>query len=490
QVHKLSHVNINPYIGVCITAPNICIVSEACGRGSLADVLINDDIKLDWTFKMSFATDIAAGMEALHASEVSFHGNLTSSNCLVDRMWVCKIADYGLQRFSKHTYEPEEQLTGQTGKSLWMAPEHMRNASSTGSQPGDVYSFGVILSEIVTRCEPFETLRATTSILRRIMSTEFPPLRPTLNADDCDPTITKFIKQCWSEEPSARPTFRDIKKSMRKINGGRSLRLVDSMLGKMDIYSNNLEVLVEERTRQLEAEKAKTDQLLYEMLPRPVADQLKSGKSVEAELFDQVTVFFSDIVGFTKLSSSSTPIQVVTFLNDLYTYFDNIIPNYDVYKVETIGDAYMVVSGLPEKNRDRHAGEIATMALHLLCDIRTFKIRHVPDTRLVSSYSLLLIITCLFYLIFSGPAVAGVVGIKKPRYDVFGDTVNVASRMESNGVPNRIHISAECRKALLNLGGYHMERRGEIELKGKGKVITYFLNGKDGFNRVRPEPSN
>jgi len=115
---------------------------------------------------------------------------------------------------------------------------------------------------------------------------------------------------------------------------------------------------------------------------RPIAEDLKLGRSVTAESFSCVTIYFSDIVGFTSLAARCTPLQVVHFLNDLYTCFDNIIDAHDVYKVETIGDAYMVVSGLPVRNGNKHAGEIATMALNLLSSTRDFTIQHLPNSRL------------------------------------------------------------------------------------------------------------
>lgn len=176
-------------------------------------------------------------------------------------------------------------------------------------------------------------------------------------------------------------------------------------MAMMEKYANNLEQLVDERTDQLQEEKKKTEALLLEMLPRPVAEQLKRGNKVEAESYDMVTIYFSDIVGFTQMSAESTPLQVVDFLNDLYTCFDSIIGNYDVYKVETIGDAYMCVSGLPIRNGNIHAGEIASMSLHLLEAIREFKIRHRPLDTLKLRIG-----------IHSGPVCAGVVGLKMPRY--------------------------------------------------------------------------
>ncbi|GLH12697.1 Receptor-type guanylate cyclase Gyc76C [Gryllus bimaculatus] len=227
---------------------------------------------------------------------------------------------------------------------------------------------------------------------------------------------------------------------------------MDDLLRRMEQYANNLEALVEEKTEQLSLEKRRSEELLYQVLPRAqgreasvchegvrvrrqVAQQLMAGEVVQPEQFEQVTIYFSDIVGFTALCAQSTPMEVVDFLNDLYSTFDRIIGFYDVYKVETIGDAYMVVSGLPERNGDQHAREIALMALAVLEAVRAFTIAHRPDTQLQQHFSLLKTTSHgLITMLHDGPVCAGVVGQKMPHYCLFGDTVNTASRMESTGV--------------------------------------------------------
>lgn len=235
----------------------------------------------------------------------------------------------------------------------------------------------------------------------------------------------------------------------------------------MEQYASNLEEVVQERTQDYLEEKKKCEQLLYQLLPQSVAAQLISGKPVIAETFDEVTIYFSDIVGFTAISAQSTPMEVVKFLNDLYTCFDSIVENYDVYKVETIGDAYMVVSGLPVRNGNIHAREIARLSLSLLDAVNNFKIHHRPNDALKLRIGL-----------HSGPCVAGVVGLKMPRYCLFGDTVNTASRMESYGEALRIHISEKTKQLLDNFGSFLVKQRGYVEMKGKGHVLTYWLEGE------------
>ncbi|XP_028160901.1 atrial natriuretic peptide receptor 2-like [Ostrinia furnacalis] len=276
----------------------------------------------------------------------------------------------------------------------------------------------------------------------------------------------------WTLPDDDRPDFSALKENIHKINKDceTSTRL-DMLLTQVEQYANNLEALVEERTSDYLEEKRKCEELLYQLLPKSVASQLIMGQPVMAETYDQVTIYFSDIIGFTQLSAESTPLEVVDLLNDLYTSFDSIIENFDVYKVETIGDAYMVVSGLPMRNGNRHAAEIARMSLALLNAVRVKTVPHRPGERLLLRIGM-----------HTGPCVAGVVGLKMPRYCLFGDTVNTASRMESHGEALKIHVSPKTKEVLDLYDCFELECRGEITMKGKGKMTTYWLIGEKPIN--------
>ncbi|XP_048580890.1 atrial natriuretic peptide receptor 1 isoform X2 [Nematostella vectensis] len=485
EVRDIQHPNINPFIGACVDTPNIWILTQYCNKGSLQDVLNNDSLKLDWMFQISFASDIARGMLYLHKSPISVHGNLKSSNCVIDSRWVCKISDFGLRKF-KDGQAPDMELGFDFlyNQLLWCAPENLTDPERPGkSQPGDVFSYGIILQEILLRGLPYctEQFMEAKAIVSRVRQGEVPPFRPNVYAETSNPSNIAYIhlmQECWEESPALRPNFFSILRRLKKINKGRDVNIMDNMIAMMERYTDHLEDLVRERTHQLEEEKLRTDALLYRMLPRTVAEQLKQGQPITAESFDSVTIFFSDIVSFTTLASESTPLEVVNLLNDLYTCFDKIIDSHDVYKVETIGDSYMVVSGLPERNGVRHAGEIANMSLDLLSDMSTFTIRHRPGQQLQLRIGM-----------HSGACVAGVVGLKMPRYCLFGDTVNMASRMESSGLALRIHLSGESKLLLDSIGGYYIEERGLITMKGKGSVVSYFLNGRDSFTKKLPDLS-
>ncbi|XP_072526998.1 guanylate cyclase soluble subunit beta-2 [Salminus brasiliensis] len=228
--------------------------------------------------------------------------------------------------------------------------------------------------------------------------------------------------------------------------------------------SNQLERKKEELrilSRHLEVEKKKTETLLYAMLPRHVANQLKEGKKVDSGEFKVCTILFSDVVTFTNICAACEPIQIVHMLNSMYSKFDRLTNVHDVYKVETIGDAYMVVGGVPIP-KDTHAERVANFALGMRIAARevTNPITGKPIQIRVGLHT--------------GPVLAGVVGEKMPRYCLFGDTVNTASRMESHGVPDHIHLSPFTYRALKDKM-FEIRERGEIQVKGKGLMATYFL---------------
>uniref|UniRef100_A0A8C7G3M5 Guanylate cyclase n=1 Tax=Oncorhynchus kisutch TaxID=8019 RepID=A0A8C7G3M5_ONCKI len=474
HMRDIQNEHLTRFIGACIDPPNICIITEYCPRGSLQDIMENESITLDWMFRYSLINDIVKGMAFLHNSVIVSHGNLKSSNCVVDNRFVLKITDYGLSSF--RTESNTDDAHAYYARKLWMAPELLRLESPPlcGTQKGDVYSFGIILQEVALRHGAFylegEPL-SPKEIMDRVALGEWPCLRPAVNPQIHSQELGQLMQRCWAEEPTERPEFNHIKLLLRKQNRWCSTNILDNLLSRMEQYANNLEELVEERTQAYHEEKRKAEALLYQILPHSVAEQLKRGETVQAEAFDSVTIYFSDIVGFTAISAESTPMQVVTLLNDLYTCFDAIIDNFDVYKVETIGDAYMVVSGLPVRNGKLHGREIARMALALLNAVRTFKIRHRPDQQLKLRIG-----------IHSGPVCAGVVGLKMPRYCLFGDTVNTSSRLESNGEALKIHVSAATRDVLQEFNCFQLELRGDVAMKGKGKMTTYWLLGESKSN--------
>ncbi len=211
--------------------------------------------------------------------------------------------------------------------------------------------------------------------------------------------------------------------------------------------------------KALRIEQEKAEKLLLNILPSSIAEQLKAQKSTIAENFTEVTVLFADIVGFTKIAASITPSKLVEILNLIFSEFDQLVGKHDLEKIKTIGDAYMVVGGLPLP-RDDHANSIAQMALDMQAAISQVSTRTQQDFSLRIG-------------IHTGPVVAGVIGKKKFSYDLWGDTVNIASRMESHGLPGKIQLSEVTYKLLQDQ--YLLEERGEIYIKGMGQMKTYFL---------------
>ena len=212
---------------------------------------------------------------------------------------------------------------------------------------------------------------------------------------------------------------------------------MDQMIKNMEQYNNNLENLVKQRTGQLEEAQKKSEEILLELLPKSVADELKLGRTVPPKNYKVATVMYSDIVGFTSLCSESQPMEVVTLLSGIFKAFDSIIGEHQAYKVETIGDAYMVASGVPEKIEKKHVKEISMIALKQREFLYEYIIPHRPGQHLHCRWGF-----------NTGPVFTGVVGITAPRYCVFGATVTVAAKMENSGMPDRIQMTVYSQKIL------------------------------------------
>jgi sensor domain CHASE-containing protein/class 3 adenylate cyclase len=211
--------------------------------------------------------------------------------------------------------------------------------------------------------------------------------------------------------------------------------------------------------QDLRSEREKSDRLLLNILPSPIADRLKQEENSIADSFPEVTVLFADIVGFTKLSARIPPQELVNLLNQIFSMFDKLAEVHQLEKIKTIGDAYMVASGIPHHRVD-HAEAIADMALDMLQALKQFNKQNSQDFSIRIGVN-------------TGPVVAGVIGTKKFIYDLWGDTVNIASRMESQGIPGYAQVTETTYNLLIEK--YLFRERGFIDIKGKGNMLTYLL---------------
>ncbi|CAD5969185.1 Adenylate cyclase [Planktothrix tepida] len=214
--------------------------------------------------------------------------------------------------------------------------------------------------------------------------------------------------------------------------------------------------------KKLAEEQEKSERLLLNILPEAIAQRLKRGESTIADSFADVTVLFADIVNFTKLSANLSPAQLVEILNEIFSAFDELAEKYELEKIKTIGDAYMVVGGLPTP-RDDHAEAIANMALDMQNIIGQFHLQGNEPVQMRTGIN-------------TGAVEAGVIGTKKFTYDLWGDTVNTANRMESHGIAGKIQVTVATYERLKDK--YIFEERGLIDIKGKGEMLTYFLTAR------------
>ncbi|OWK18179.1 hypothetical protein Celaphus_00009258 [Cervus elaphus hippelaphus] len=302
KMRELWHKNITTFLGFFVAGGVSALVLEHCARSSLEDLLRNEALRLDWTFKASLLLDLIHGVQYLH-HRCFPHGHLKSRNCVVDGSFVLKVADHVM-------------------RSSWMLRASPRR--------GDTFSIGIILQEVLTGGPPYGSPGLPAEeIIRKVVSPP-PRCQPLVSPDRGPPECIQLMKQCWKEAPEDRPNLDQIYSQFKSINQGKKTSVADSML---------------------------------RMLERSVTEALKMGVAVEPEYFDQVTIYFSDILGFTTVAALSEPIEMVGLLNDLYTLSDEVLGNHDVYKISLRHGG----GGAEELPGDSHT--LAPLPFAFICDL-------------------------------------------------------------------------------------------------------------------------
>ena len=345
-------------------------------HGSLYDILHNKTMDLDGEIILPILRDIAQGVRFLHAADPQIiHSDLKASNILVDSRFRAKVADFGLS---------QKQKLGAVGTPFWLAPEVLRGETANTTE-SDAYAFGMILYEVYSRKDPYEGEKVKRVLAE--VADETIKKRPPVPTS-CPPKAKVLMCECLESDPTKRPTFEEL----------------DLQLKRLD--ANTMEPL-----GMKEAKKDRTDALLFEVFPKQVAEALRDGRKVEPLSRDMVTVFFSDIVGYTEIADSLTPIQVADLLRRLYASFDELSGYYGIKKIETIGDSYMAVTNLTENQDDDHARRIAEFSIAAIEAANDTLIDpNDPDRGTVN----------IRVGFSSGPVVADVVGSLSPRVSSVG----------------------------------------------------------------------
>jgi len=236
---------------------------------------------------------------------------------------------------------------------------------------------------------------------------------------------------------------------------------------RLEEYNANLENKVEERTKDLQTEKAKSDDLLLNILPYDIAKELKEKGKAEAKTFESVSVLFTDFKGFTTIAEKMPANELVAEIDYCFKAFDRIVQKHNIEKIKTIGDSYMAVGGLPVANTT-HPLDVVKAALEIRDFIEDYKIKRAAENKPIFEIRL---------GIHTGHVVAGIVGVKKFAYDIWGDTVNIASRMESSGEPGKLNVSGTTYELIKDY--FKCDYRGKIEAKNKGGIDMYFVENKN-----------
>jgi guanylate cyclase len=452
MLSRLRHPCITTVMGAVVTNKvDPMLVMEYMEYGSLYDLLHNETMTPGGEIILQVIRDIVQGIQFLHASKPPIlHGDLKAKNILVDSRFRAKVADFGFSHL-----KGKKQKSVLQGTPFYMAPEYLRRRSEYTSAC-DIYSVAMIIYEIYARAGPFEG-EDPRKILPKVCHPRLnkrPPVPET-----CPPKMVELMKKCWNVNAFFRPSAKDLDFAL------------------VEMSSQDTDPLETAKDKALKKLKPKATSL-YDVFPKHVADALNAGKKVEAESHEMVTIVFSDIVGFTAISQQLSGMKVSTMLDRLYHAFDELSRKHHIFKVETIGDAYMGVTNLDGNEFETHVKQVAEYAQDA---IRAAANILIDEENPAMGYVQIRV------GLHSGPVVSNVIGSLNPRYGLFGDTVNTASRMESNSRPSKIHCSNTSAQLLQQQApDIPMKLRGMIKVKGKGKMKTYWVGDEALLKPMAP----
>lgn len=384
QLRDLKHPNINGIIGVTCKTPNITIIQDYSKKGSLYDVLNNEDIQLDWVFKYTFLWELLNGMCAIHDSPIKYHGNLTSRNCLITHRWVLQVSDFGLREFKKMRGNKKAQVDDEQVRYealLWTAPENI-NFPKKENRTGDVYSFAIIISEVINRQPPFSAFddMRPSDIIHYVRKRCIPPFRPHVTLQTgLDARLLDIMKNCWNEWPEDRPMFRELKPLMKQIRG-EGIEILDNMIEMMENYSRDLDRTVRERTDMYRKEKIKSNELLYRCVPKPVVTKLLEGDTIEPDKISNTTILIIRLANLKQLSEKLSASQLVDVINDYNRVISNVTDSEqfsNVYKLLVDREEVVLCSSIPGYPERAKATTMAEAALSIARGRLKFKWRHV-----------------------------------------------------------------------------------------------------------------
>ncbi|OQV23692.1 Atrial natriuretic peptide receptor 1 [Hypsibius exemplaris] len=474
DLRSVEHPNVNPFLGISLDCKPPSIFEGFCARGSIAD-WIEEGTHYGWDLRFSLLLDLLQGLQYIHASPVKFHGNLKSTKCLLDKSFGLKISDVGNERLicllRSGNLTEIQSIVNRFDRRLTVPKIFEEDTMSPG---GDIFSFGLVACEIVTEVDSAQLLnenlmngQQSKKSFHNPLSVSFNPIRfgsvCVDGHDFLDLRLLSLIQRCCDENPYNRPSVErciEVVTNLMDVEMGTTYQ--ERLVRRLASYAETLEIAVAEKTTMVIRERDKCERLLQELVPKEIVRHFFCGESVSPQSFDMATVLCTEFFGFTEFVGSCKPIVVFGFLHQLYSIFEDIMQEFDCYKVDVIGDRYTIISGAPVRVDELHSGEICQLAIDLQLSFAQIRERQKMQ---------------LSIGIHTDAVSAGVVGVRRPRYCLFGGIVDVAKRLAHEGATGSgILVSAQTQVYAKPLGFHFVRNKGAtVRIRERGEPNTYWL---------------